>query len=144
MFETTLHLLFVKNSMSDDPDWTNPAVDPPASTRRHALDWALAGPVRREQQVHKLQICLTFRDDDDVEVAGTADITLLMEVPASAAAATAAARSSWKKLGAVVGHPHDEVLVADVGGVGTVAIRLTSIAAGATKVFVAVQQWGGT
>lgn len=145
MIETTLANLFTKTGLTDDPDWSDPSTDEPDTGRQHELSWALAGPVLREQQVHKLQFFFTFRNGNDAEVAGTADIEVLMRIPAAASAATSTARASWKKIAVKSAHPHDEGLVVDVGGDGAFAVRLASVSAvGATKVFVSAQQWGGT
>ncbi|HMV67860.1 MAG TPA: hypothetical protein PKA64_13505 [Myxococcota bacterium] len=145
VIETTIKPLFTKAGLSDDPDWSDPGVDAPDAARVHELNWELAGPTRREAQVQKLQFFITFRNDAGVEKAGQADVEVLLEVPPLASAESSAARSAWKKIAVLTAHPHDEGFVVDAGGAGNFAVRLSSLAAtGATKVFVAAQQWGGT
>lgn len=144
MIETALAKLFTKTGLSDDPDWTDPGVDEPDDDRQHQLEWMLAGPVEAIEQAQKLQLFLTYRTNADVEVAGEADVDILLRLPSSVSAASGG-RASWKKIGHIPAHQHDTGIVLDVGGSGTFAVRLSSITAvTAAKVICSVQQWGGT
>lgn len=156
-FETAIRPLFYKTGLTDDDDWSSPSADEPAAARQHTLVWSGGLPAR---QIHKLQFGVTFRTAGGVEIAGTFDADFLIKVPAvdangnavSASASHPSARASWKRIGRVgslsptaTPHPSAEPIVLDVGGDGTLAVRLYNITAvGAAGAYVTAQQWGGT
>lgn len=144
--ETSLKPIAGPESLSDDPDWSLPGNPEPPEDRRVAVHWYLAGPTLQGPQVPKLQIGVTFRDANGVEIVGTFLADLLWEYPASISAANAGARSSWKKIGVISVAQNSLVPIElDVGGSGTLALRLHSMSAeGASTVHVAAQQWGAS
>lgn len=143
--ETFLKRSFVTSDLTDDDDWSDPSQAGPGADRRIALGWFLAGPTLKSVQAPKLKLGVTFRDGDGVEIIGTFAMTVYQEEPAevSASDSHAAARSSWKKIGTWAGQPSDTSVVLDVGGDGTLAVRLHDMTAvGATYATCNVQQWG--
>jgi hypothetical protein len=139
-------LAFIKDGITDDPDWSLPGAEPPAD-RIIQVRWRL-GSAAGDIQAHALMFFITFRDTNDLEVVGTFKAVALWKSDAASSSGSKNSPASWKKIGEVgsgdePAHNSSEGLRLDVGGDGVVALRLHTIAApNAAKVYVAAQQWG--
>lgn len=151
-------LMRIKSGITDDDDYTDPTVAVPGYAGTPgplvapetdggfdpsvAIGWAVMPRRADGSPLTKIKIKVTFRDISGDEVAGTYDAVAWAVVPRHPAEGLANSRPAVEWLGEVAARPSERPMILDVANFAEMGVSLSNIvAAGATKVFIYVQEW---